>query len=358
MIMTGSDRWSPSAPISARGQSPRAPGRTISNLFVPRALRYAEARGIDVRKIRSGLPDAVNDHVPLLPERIDEIGRELEAALGEPFYGLALGAKVERGIYGIIEFALMSASTVGQGMERFTRYFHIVNDRGHLGFGMEDNEYVFYSDIPGYPTAAGRHYSDYCLAFILASLRVYTGEDLRPRRVEFIHPRPARLDAYEEFFRTREFVFESRRNALIFEPEVRSLPHRSADPALQRVLERQIAESLREVPERDVELQRIEHAISESLRDGPPALEAIARILQTSERTLQRRLQERGTTFQAAVDEVRKDLAMRYLKNDKFTIKEVAFLLGYAQPRAFHRAFVRWNDMTPAQARRRLQREG
>ena len=71
-----------------------------------------------------------------------------------------------------------------------------------------------------------------------------------------------------------------------------------------------------------------------------------------SERSLQRRLEAEGTRFAALVDAVRKDLALRYLADPRLALGEVAYLLGFAEPSPFHRAFKRWTGTTPAAMRR------
>ncbi|HVK77274.1 MAG TPA: helix-turn-helix transcriptional regulator [Kofleriaceae bacterium] len=79
----------------------------------------------------------------------------------------------------------------------------------------------------------------------------------------------------------------------------------------------------------------------------------VARRLGMSERTLQRRLKDEGTTFAVLVDEVRTDLARMYLADDRLAVYEVAFLLGFSEPSAFNRAFKRWLGTSPREYRQR-----
>jgi AraC-like DNA-binding protein len=74
--------------------------------------------------------------------------------------------------------------------------------------------------------------------------------------------------------------------------------------------------------------------------------------LHVSERSLQRRLDAEGTSFAQLVDEVRRDLALRYVADARIALGEVAYLLGFAEPSPFYRAFKRWTGMTPSAARR------
>src|SRR5690606_5280525 len=90
--------------------------------------------------------------------------------------------------------------------------------------------------------------------------------------------------------------------------------------------------------------------IEAALPEGVPELAELAERLGCSARTLQRRLAEHGTSLRKLIDEVRHQLALRHLAAE-LSIAEVSFLLGFSEPSAFHRAFRRWTDRTPAQWR-------
>jgi AraC-like DNA-binding protein len=81
-------------------------------------------------------------------------------------------------------------------------------------------------------------------------------------------------------------------------------------------------------------------------------LAAIAAKLHMSARSLQRRLQSEGTSFAEVLSDMRRDMALRYLRDPRIYIGEVAFLLGFLDVTAFHRAFKRWTGSTPAEYRR------
>jgi AraC-like DNA-binding protein len=94
-------------------------------------------------------------------------------------------------------------------------------------------------------------------------------------------------------------------------------------------------------------------AIEESLRHGDPAIRKVAARLGLTTRTLQRRLDESlGTTFHALVEQTRRDLSLRYLRETRLSLAEISGLLAYSEPSAFGRAFHRWTGTTPATFRR------
>jgi AraC-like DNA-binding protein len=107
------------------------------------------------------------------------------------------------------------------------------------------------------------------------------------------------------------------------------------------------------VPAPDSSAHRVRRILADALADGEgqATLAAVADKLHMSERSLQRRLADEGLKFDALLDELRRELAVRYLQDRKVAIAEVAYLLGYSEPSAFHRAFKRWTGKTPSELR-------
>src|SRR5690606_31476348 len=80
--------------------------------------------------------------------------------------------------------------------------------------------------------------------------------------------------------------------------------------------------------------------------------EDVARVLHISVRTLQRKLEDTGTTFRKMAEEIRAQLAEEYLADSSVGIAEVAFLLGFGDQSSFNRAFRRWTGETPGRWRK------
>lgn len=130
----------------------------------------------------------------------------------------------------------------------------------------------------------------------------------------------------------------------------RPLP--APDPGLFSYLERHAEALQARVAAVASPAARVRELLAAGLRDGEPDQASIAKALAVTERTLQRRLQDEGTTFAALLDDVRRELARMYLGDPKLAIFEVAFLLGYSEPSAFNRAFRRWTGESPSDFRR------
>ena len=135
-------------------------------------------------------------------------------------------------------------------------------------------------------------------------------------------------------------------NGLSIPLEAWRLPLRRRDPVLRQVLEAQANDVLARLPERNGLALDVQRALARRV-GGETGIEALARQLAMSGRTLQRRLAAEGVSYQELLDDARKEAAGRHLSDSALAICEVAYLVGYSEPAPFHRAFRRWYGMTP-----------
>ena len=96
----------------------------------------------------------------------------------------------------------------------------------------------------------------------------------------------------------------------------------------------------------------VEKAIEPLLASGDAGIDRVARELGMSRQTLYRRLKAEGVTFEEILDAKRRQLAVRYLKLDRISVKAAAYKLGFSDPAAFSRAFKRWTGLSPSAAAR------
>ena len=137
------------------------------------------------------------------------------------------------------------------------------------------------------------------------------------------------------------------------------LPLRRRDPILRQVLEGHANEILARLPARTGLALEVQRALASRVAGGDTRIESIGRAFGMSARTLQRRLAEERVSYQKLLDDARKAAAGRYLAESTLAIGEIAYLLGYSEAAAFHRAFKRWYGATPEAfrvTRRRFRR--
>ena len=175
-------------------------------------------------------------------------------------------------------------------------------------------------------------------------------EDLAPVSVTFTHPKPSCSAKFYEYFRS-PVVFEAPTNSLTLPLEAvdKSLP--GSNPQLAELNDQVMIEYLAQL-DHDRITEKVKAAIIDQLPSGNVTDENVAQDLYMSSRNLQRQLQSAGTTFTTLLNEIRQDLAQKYLRDQDTSMTEIAFLLGFSESSAFSRAFKRWIGVTPTQYRK------
>jgi AraC-like DNA-binding protein len=108
------------------------------------------------------------------------------------------------------------------------------------------------------------------------------------------------------------------------------------------------------LPKAEATTDAVRRFLAEDLSNGQAKLAQLAPRLRMSARTLHRRLEQEGTNFRSVLNEVRRELAVRHLMERRLAVGEIAFLLGFSEVSAFHRAFKHWTGQAP-RAYRALQ---
>jgi len=177
------------------------------------------------------------------------------------------------------------------------------------------------------------------------SQEVSTGE-FQAMAVYFKHDAPGTTLAHERHFGC-PVHFGTDRDALLMSQQMMQVPNRLGDPSIVSFFDKHLDEELSRFGNSTSLERRVRNRITQLLSNGAPKVSDIASCLAMSERTLQRRLSDRGYTFTTLVDESRRELAKRLLSETTYPLAEVAFLTGFSEQSAFNRAFKRWAGQTP-----------
>jgi AraC-like DNA-binding protein len=167
-----------------------------------------------------------------------------------------------------------------------------------------------------------------------------------------MHAAPEDVSEYTKTFAPARVHFGARCSGFVFDRAHLARPLPSSDPKLRPVVHHLAERMLAELPSTDTVSDRLRRLIARELPQGDPSSGRAASLLQMSQRTLCRRLEQEGTTYRELLDNLRRQLAMEYLSRRDLSVSEVAFLLGFSQAAAFHRAFKRWTGRTPLEHRR------
>jgi AraC-like DNA-binding protein len=266
-----------------------------------------------------------------------------DRALGLEFAGL-----LRLDALGVVGYACRHAKDLGQALDLYVRYATVVDPLVHLQV----------EDFGEMRRVGLRHESRVEALIEPIELMVLAMIDIGAQLTESGHRpielcfRHARKHPEELYASVAEVVrFEASYTGATFERRVLELPISGADPRIAGYLARQ-AESMLEEREGEAPLPlRVRRVVDDGLMAGIVDQASVAHALGMSARSLQRGLSEHGTSFSAQVDEVRRTRALALLRRPELTVAEVAFMLGYADPRPFYRCFRRWTGETPQRFR-------
>jgi AraC-like DNA-binding protein len=136
--------------------------------------------------------------------------------------------------------------------------------------------------------------------------------------------------------------------------EVLDCAHVRADSRLLAILMRYADSQVTAMPERGDLISRTRQAIARQIARALPTLVSTAAQLRMPERTLQRLLAQTGVTYTSLLDEIRRELALKWIGDARLGMSEIGFLLHFSDTTGFYRAFKRWTGETPIEYRRHL----
>ena len=335
-----------------------APVPTIASGAVRKIFATLAALGIDPAELRAevGLEATLVDDADArfpLPTLYDLWEAVLRRA-PRPGSAVLVAQEYAPGDYGLVGFVAMNSVTLGEALGHVVRYVGIWTDDPEMQLDESGTLRVAYRTK--YADRLGlRVATEAAPAEILHGARLLTQTNVTPLEVRFTHRAPADVSVHEAFFQC-PVRFEQADTAMVLRREDLALRLPKADAQLGTFLRGMANEALqRRSGAAPTEHDRIREIVAEELQKGVPTLDQVAKRLATSERTLRRRLEESGTSFRNLLDETRAELARSYVRDRRLPLTEVAFLLGFSEPSAFHRAFKRWTDTTPSAWRQRAE---
>ncbi len=337
----------------------RSEGGTTSIRVMDLALRGAAAAGVDVPALMAELhipAELLKDPDGRVPYQVSlDVWRRAPELANDPAFGLHIAERLKLGQLELLDYVLGSSATLGDFLRQLSRYNRLLSDQVRYELYLKDG--WFFIERGGLPgVQSPPHAIEATLGFAVIRGRTLTGVDFRPEKVLLRHPPPPDLREHERIFQC-PVLFRQRADLLQLDPKLLELPVKSADPGLAAVLQRHAAEVLSRLPETSGFQAQVRKQVVALLTEGTPSLARCARAMAMSTRTLQRRLEAEHLSFNEVLDDVRKGLATRYLDDDRLAVGEIAYLLGFSDTSAFHRAFKRWHHATPAAFRRRERRD-
>jgi len=290
-----------------------------------------------------GLLTEPNARYPTAPlQKLWEIAAEESA---DPVFGFRVGSLVRPGTFHALGLGIVSSTSVLAALNRIQRYSSIVSTNGRLVLLQQDG-------LVGLETRADRvtvmptiHCVDALVVGLCRILEQCAGPSAMPARVVFMRPRMAPAETYREILGC-PVDFDGPHIAIWFDAAAAAQPVLSGNAELAAEADKLSARYIDELAP-DSTAARVRTLLLKAMPSGEFGRDAIARSLNQSASTLQRRLRDEGATYQELLDATRHEMALEYLRQGGHSLVDVAFLLGFTDQSNFTRAFRRWTGKTP-----------
>jgi AraC-like DNA-binding protein len=315
-------------------------------------LERLSALGVDVAAAldRAGLPSSrfTSGGVVLSTADYFAFWRAVEA-FASPDVGLRLGSEAIPGRLDIGTIAALDSASAGEALAKIVRFKRLcMPERVQLEIEDAEASIAFHwlhavDDSP-------KVLVDSTFAYVLALIVRGTRGSVRPARVELARRR-TNCAALEQFFGC-PIAFDATHDRLVFSVGTLALPFVSRSAALEPLFSSSSVESALAHALGAVRFtEDVRNALRRIMVGGRPSVEKLAAALQTSARTLQRRLREERTSYQKLLDDERERTARRLLSDTDLEAGEIAFALGFEELNSFSRAFQIWAGATPTRWR-------
>jgi AraC-like DNA-binding protein len=312
----------------------------------------ARAAGLDAARLLSefGLSQRCLRE-PELKVPIDAVRALIEACAersGVEAFGLLMAETRHLSDLGPVGLLVREQPTLRLAIEALARHARRLNEALFLTLEDAGDVVVLREELIVGHAGSVRQSTELAIGVAFRMLRAYLGPGWRPRRVCFAHDAPADRSVHERVF-GRNVEFGHDFNGIVCARRDLDVPNPNADPAMARYASQLVDTSLADAGASTV--ARVRDLVVMLLGTGQCSADKAAQHLGIDRRTIHRHLAADGQTFSSIVDDVRKELATRYVRQSSRSLAEISALLGFAAPSGFSRWYRRQFGTSPRQRR-------
>ena len=326
------------------------PRRTAAMFLSPLAPMLRRT-GKDAAAVFAGhgiaLQDTMNPEAQVTVTDTAALLEECESLLGDPSLGINMARHAEYSTFGALGLALAAGGDLRSVLNRIVRFHRLISDAAATELSEDDNLIGLHL-IPAEGPKPHPQALLFVLAIIQRMVRIRLPGHGDPAQVMTPEIPAAMAAAMARYFRCP--VIPGDHFALFFHRRASQLQFAASDPQVAAMLDATLAQRLADA-ERGSLSTRLSLWIEDRLPEGEPALADAASLLNMSVRSLQRRLKEENLTWQQLIENTRRVLVERHLRQPGMSITQLAFLLGFADVSSFSRAFRKWYGASPSQLR-------
>lgn len=291
--------------------------------------------------------------------RLSDMTRLWTAAVEEtqdPCFGMVVGKLWAPTTFHALGFAWLASHTLKDALQRLVRYSRIVNNS--ISASLEEHGTHLHLIMDTSEDEREIHYAgrDAGMVAVIIMCRLLCGENFAPVEIQVTRERSLCGDKLEKFVGA-PIVFNSEKNLTLFDRMMSDQRLASGNSELAKLNEEVALKYLTTI-DRDSIVMLVKSKLIEMMPEGQITEDMIAKQLNMSLRTLQRKLQEEETSFSTIYTSIRQEMANEFIQDSQMSMTEIAYLLGFSEQANFTRAFRRWYGTSPSEARETIQKSG
>ncbi len=319
--------------------------------FLAAVMLFGAAKGVPMARLQEAtgltLADLVDPDARVPDASLGAAWRVIAASCPDEALGLEMAAGAPMSVFGPLAQVARFAQTRRAALESFCRYQKLLS--GGLTMALHDQEDTAALQLEHHLDASdGGHGAEAALALAVRIGRELLQHHDAVLRIEFAHAPNSALERYTAWFE-RPVHFETGRNAVVFMRDRLDAPAPQPDPTMYRYIDahlelvhQRLLQQVAEAP-----LDEVRATIAELGHRSVYGAAPLAKAMGMSLRSLQRHARSHGASVRELVDTAREANARELLADERLSVDEIAFLVGYSDDRAFRRAFRRWTGLTP-----------
>jgi len=326
-----------------------------TSLFAPSldlSIQLAKSYKIDPLPILRDVgidPVLITDYNARIPlAKVHQFYKKISDLIPNPNVGLRAGQYWHPTQMGALGYAWMTSSTLRSAFERLARFARIVLGSVNISIQEDEKNLSLIFDFQNEPLISPLRLNG-SRSILLAMLRCNAGKDFTPAAVNFSYPEPKELKPFNDLFQC-PVKFNCETDGISISLADADMPRDCSNKQLTQLNDQLLIEFAAQLDKKNI-IERVKLAIIHELGTGYFSDYTVAAALHMSQRTLQRRLKENKTTFKTLVNNVRQELADKYLHDSNLSLTEISFMLGFSEMSAFSRAFKRWSGHSPSDYR-------
>ena len=327
--------------ITSLGSAADLLAKTLRNCNIDPEPLFRQS-GID-------LLDASDPDARIPTQRIEKLLDLAAEATGNPCIGLLAARQFQPAMLHGLGLAWLTSDTLRDALNRLVHYSRFVNPAWEYRVEITPNTTDLVVAVPDVFSNIAHIVTDVGMAVFLRMCQITVTQPILPVHVTLQRPPPPCKDEFADMFGP-SIEYSAKVNRLCFDSEQVNQPLTTANPELARINDQAVVAYLALFDHDSIAMQ-VRSKIIEQLPGGVPKQGDIAKMLQMSQRSLQRRLKEEKASFKNLLESTRQALAEKYLRESHRSIGEIAYLLGFSESGNFNRAFKRWTGKTPGEFR-------